>query len=359
MRFLMPAEWAPHRATWLAWPHETKDWPGKFGAVPWAIAEFVRHLSVVEPVRLLVEDRVLEGQARAMLRRAGVDLERVALHRVRTDRSWLRDSAPTFVIAEDGERRAVCWHFNAWAKYDDWRKDAKVSSAIARLTGVQAITPVANGRRVVLEGGAIDVDGEGTLICTEECLLSNVQARNPGLEREGIEAVFREYLGIEKVLWLGDGIAGDDTHGHVDDLCRFVSPGRVVLCSERNPADANYRALSDNHERLKGMRDAKGRGIDVISLPMPAPLYFDGQRLPASYANFYVANDLVLVPTFNDSKDREALGILSECFPGRRVVGIHAVDLVWGFGTLHCLSQQEPDSCPLSPFSVLREASRF
>jgi agmatine deiminase len=218
---------------------------------------------------------------------------------------------------------------------------------------------VANGRRVVLEGGAIDVDGEGTLICTEECLLSNVQARNPGLGREGIEAVFREYLGIEKVLWLGDGIAGDDTHGHVDDLCRFVSPGRVVLCSERNPADANYRALSDNHERLKGMRDAKGRGIDVISLPMPAPLYFDGQRLPASYANFYVANDLVLVPTFNDSKDREALGILSECFPGRRVVGIHAVDLVWGFGTLHCLSQQEPDSCPLSPFSVLREASRF
>lgn len=349
MRFSMPAEWAPHRATWLAWPHETKDWPGKFGAIPWAVAEFVRHLSAVEPVRLLVEDRALEAKARTMLRRTGVDPERVTFHRVRTDRSWLRDSAPTFVIAKDGERRAVCWRFNAWAKYDNWKKDAKVSGAVARLAGVQAVTPMANGRWVVLEGGAIDVDGEGTLICTEECLLSNVQARNPGLGRGDIEAVFHEYLGIEKVLWLGEGIAGDDTHGHVDDLCRFVSPGRVVLCSERNPADANYRALSENHERLKGMRDAKGREIDVISLPMPAPLSFAGQRLPASYANFYVANDVVLVPTFNDPKDREALGILSECFPDRRVVGIHAVDLVWGFGTLHCLSQQEPDSRPLVP----------
>lgn len=349
MRFLMPAEWAPHRATWLAWPHETNDWPRKFAAIPWAMVEFVRHLSAVEPVRLLVEDRVQEGKAQAMLRRAGVDLTRVTFHRVRTDRSWLRDSAPTFVIAEGGERRAVCWHFNAWAKYDNWKKDAKVSGAIARLAGVQTVTPEANGQRVVLEGGAIDVDGEGTLICTEECLLSTVQARNLGLGREGVEAVFREHLGVEKVLWLGEGIAGDDTHGHIDDLCRFVSPGRVLLCSERNPADANYRALSENHERLKGMRDAKGRGIDVIPLPMPAPLYFDGQRLPASYANFYIANDLVLVPTFNDPKDRAALGILSDCFPNRRVVGIHAVDLVWGFGTLHCLSQQEPDSRPLVP----------
>jgi len=343
MRCLMPAEWAPHRATWLAWPHETNDWPRKFGAIPWAMAEYVRHLSVAEPVRLLVEDRDREGQARTMLRRAAVDLERVSFHRVRTDRSWLRDSAPTFVRAKDGERRAVCWRFNAWAKYDNWKKDVKVSGAIARLAAVRAVTPTVNGRRVVMEGGAIDVDGEGTLICTEECLLSTVQARNPGLGRDGVEAVFREHLGIGKVVWLGTGIAGDDTHGHVDDLCRFVSPGRVLLCSERNPADANYRALSENHERLTGMRDATGRSIEVIPLPMPAPLYFDGQRLPASYANFYVANGVVLVPTFNDPKDREALGILSECFPNRRVVGIHAVDLVWGFGTLHCLSQQEPE----------------
>jgi len=342
MRFLMPAEWAPHRATWLAWPHETKDWPGKFGAIPWAMAEFVRHLSMAEPVQVLVEDRASEEKTKAILRRAAVNLERVTFHLVRTDRSWLRDSAPTFVIGEGGERRALCWRFNAWAKYDNWKKDVKVSGAIARLAGVRAVTPEAMGRRVVMEGGAIDVDGEGTLLCTEECLLSPVQARNPGLGREGVEAVFREHLGIEKVLWLGEGIAGDDTHGHVDDLCRFVSPGCVLMCSERNQADANYRALSENHERLKGMRDAKGRGIEVIPLPMPAPLYYDGQRLPASYANFYIANGLILVPTFNDPKDREALGILSDCFPGRRVVGIHAVDLVWGFGTLHCLSQQEP-----------------
>ncbi|MFQ5991678.1 MAG: agmatine/peptidylarginine deiminase [Nitrospiraceae bacterium] len=340
----MPAEWAPHRATWLAWPHQSKDWPGKFGAIPWTFAEIVRHLSVAEPVQLLVENRVLEEKALRILQRVGVDLKRVKLHRVGTDRSWLRDSAPTFVVAKGGERRAVCWRFNAWAKYDNWKKDVKVSQAVARLAGVPALAPEANGGRVVMEGGAVDVDGEGTLLGTEECLLSDVQARNPGLGRQGIEAVFREHLGVEKVLWLGQGIAGDDTHGHIDDLCRFVSPGRVLLCTESNRADENYRGLAENHERLERARDAKGRGIEVISLPMPAPLYFEGQRLPASYANFYIANGLILVPTFNDPKDREALGILAECFPGRRVVGIHAVDLVWGFGTLHCLSQQEPDA---------------
>jgi agmatine deiminase len=344
MTFFMPAEWAPHRATWLAWPHETKDWPGKFGAIPWTFAEIVRHLSVAEPVQLLIENRVLEEKALRILQRVGVDLSRVKLHRVGTDRSWLRDSAPTFVVAKGGERRAVRWRFNAWAKYDNWKKDGNVSEAVARLAGVPTLAPEANGRRVVMEGGAIDVDGEGTLLGTEECLLSDVQARNPGLGRQGMEAVFREHLGVEKVLWLGEGIAGDDTHGHIDDLCRFVSPGRVLLCTESNRADENYRALAGNHERLERARDAKGRGIEVISLPMPAPLYFEGQRLPASYANFYIANGLILVPTFNDPKDRVALGILADCFPGRRVVGIHAVDLVWGFGTLHCLSQQEPDA---------------
>ncbi len=342
MSFVMPAEWTPHRTTWLAWPHEARDWPGKFAAVPWAFAERVRYLSLAEPVQLLVEDRTLQGKARRTLERAGVDLHRVEFHQVRTDRSWLRDSAPTFVVSKSGERRAVCWHFNAWAKYDNWKKDAKVSEGVARIAKVPACRPDVNGRRVVLEGGAIDVDGDGTLLCTEECLLSEVQARNPGLGRQEIEAVFREHLGVKKVLWLRDGIAGDDTHGHVDDLCRFVAPGKVVLCSETNPADDNYRALAENRERLEGARDAQGRRIEVISLPMPAPLFFDGQRLPASYANFYIANGLVLVPTFNDPKDREALGVLAECFPGRRVVGVHSVDLVWGFGTLHCLSQQEP-----------------
>ena len=343
MSFFMPAEWASHRATWLAWPHETRDWPGKFGAIPWTFAEIIRHLSVAESVQLLVKDRALADKAFRVLQHAGADLRQVTFHRVRTDRSWLRDSAPTFIVAKGGERRAVCWRFNAWAKYDNWKKDAKVAQAVARIAGVPAVGPEANGRRVVLEGGAIDVDGEGTLLCTEECLLSDVQARNPGLGRHGVEAVFREQLGVEKVLWLGDGIVGDDTHGHIDDLCRFVAPGRVVLCAEHNRADENYKALAENHERLEGICDAKGRRIEVIPLPMPAPLYFQGQRLPASYTNFYIANGLILVPTFNDPKDREALGILAECFPARRVVGIHSVDLVWGFGTLHCLSQQEPD----------------
>jgi agmatine deiminase len=330
----MPAEWAPHRRTWIAWPHHRDDWPGKFAAIPWVYAEIVRHLSVGERVGILVEPA---SNAREVLRRAGVGLGRVDFVRCRTDRSWVRDSGPTFVRRRSGARAAVCWKFNAWAKYPNWRRDAGVAAAIARAARVPAIRP-----GIVMEGGAIDVDGEGTLLATEECLLSRVQARNPGLSRAGIERVFAETLGARRVVWFGRGIAGDDTHGHVDDLARFVAPGKILLCVENNSRDPNYRPLRENRERLQGARDAKGRRLEVIALPMPAPIVFDGVRLPASYANFAVGNEAVLVPTFNDPRDREALGLLAELFPGRRVVGIHAVDLVWGFGTLHCATQQEP-----------------
>ncbi len=346
MNFRMPAEWEPHRATWLAWPHEKTDWPGKFAAIPWVYGEIVRHLSRQEPVRILVQDATAERRARTVLTRVGADPSRLSFVSCATDRSWVRDSGPTFVVSPGGARRAVAWRFNAWAKYDNWQRDAKVARKIAREADVPVVEPWARGERVVLEGGAIEVDGEGTLLATEECLLSNVQARNPGLDRAGIEVVLREQLGIAKVLWLGRGIAGDDTHGHIDDLCRFVAPGRLVLCSEAHARDENYAALSESHERLKGARDAKGRAIEVIPLPMPAPLYFDGRRLPASYANFYLANGLVLAPTFNDANDRRALGLLAELFPDHEVIGIHAVDLVWGLGTLHCLSQQEPLGAP-------------
>jgi agmatine deiminase len=340
--FSMPAEWAPHRATWIAWPHQKSDWPGRFEPIPWVYAEIVRILSRNEQVAILVRNAAAKTRAKAVLRKAGVEPKKVEWYEVPTDRAWTRDSGPTFVVSAEGEKRALHWRFNGWAKYGNHRKDAKVGAAIAKAAKVKVQRPEADGRVVVMEGGAIDVDGQGTLLCTEECLLSDVQARNPGLGRDGIERVFAEALGIRKVAWLGSGIAGDDTHGHVDDLARFVGPGHVLLCQEPNAKDANHRPLRENAERLEGERDAAGRKLAVIPLPMPAPIVFDRLRLPASYANFYVANGTVIVPTFNDPKDRAALGLLAELFPRHEVVGVHCVDFVWGLGTLHCATQQEP-----------------
>jgi len=339
---VMPAEWAPHRATWIAWPHRASDWPGRFAPIPWCFAEVVRALSRGEVVAILIADAAAERRARRMLSRMGIDPARLEFHRVRTDRCWTRDSGPLFVRRADGVREATLWRFTGWAKYSDHRRDAKVGAAIARAAGVPTREVRAGGRRIVLEGGAIDVDGEGTLLATEECLLSDVQARNPGLGRAELERALREALGIRRVIWLGRGIVGDDTHGHVDDVCRFVAPGRVVLCAEGDPRDANYALLAENHERLASARDAAGRKLEVIALPMPAPIVFDGIRVPASYANFYIANGRVLVPVFNDPRDRQALGILAELFPDREITPIYAGDLVWGLGTIHCMTQQEP-----------------
>ena len=335
--YRLPAEWEPHAATWLAWPHERSDWPGKLAAIPWVYAEVVRHLVPGERVRILVDDEAAERGARRLLRRAGVDLARAEFFRVRTDRSWTRDYGPLFVRRDDGDVALTNWKFTGWAKYPNWKRDDAVTDRLARLLGRRQWKP-----GVVLEGGAIDVNGRGTLLTTEECLLSPVQARNPGLERADLQRVLHDYLGVRKVLWLGQGIAGDDTHGHVDDLARFVDARTVVAVTEDDPTDANYDRLRENAERLARMTDQDAAPLRVVPLPMPAPLSFDGQRLPASYANFYVANGVVLVPTFNDARDREALATLAELFPGRRVVGIHAVDLVLGLGTLHCLTQQEP-----------------
>jgi agmatine deiminase len=347
--YRMPAEWEPHAATWLAWPHNKADWPGKFAPIPWVYAEIVRQLAKGEVVRILVGDDKLRAGAERILKQAGADLTQIDFVRQPTDRVWTRDSGAIFVTDGKGKRAATTWRFNAWAKYPDWKRDVKIPATMAKVAGVPTWQPVAAGGAaakaaapVVMEGGAIDVDGEGTLLATEECLQSPVQERNPGLDKAAYQAVFADALGITKVLWLAHGIVGDDTHGHIDDLCRFVGPGRLVLATEQDPRDANYRLLAENHERLQGARDAKGRKLEVIDLPMPAPLVFSGQRIPASYANFYIANGRVLVPTFNDPQDRIALGILAECFPGREIVGIHAVDLVWGLGTLHCMTQQEP-----------------
>lgn len=340
----MPAEWEPHEATWLAWPHRLSDWPRKFAPIPWVYGEIVRRIAPGEIVRIMVPDARQETLARRVLFRVGVDLGRVEFFRFPLDRGWARDFGPIFVKDDAARQVAIArFRFNAWAKYPDWKKDDRVPERAARALGVPLRPVEADGALVVLEGGSIDVDGRGTLLTTEECNLDPaVQARNPGLGRHGLERVLEGALGATRVIWLACGIAGDDTHGHVDDLCRFVSPGRVVLCRETDPSDANYRPLEENRERLQDARAADGSRLEVVPLPMPRPLSLDGQRLPASYANFYVSNAAVLAPTFNDPADREALGILSELVTDRPVIGIHAVDLVWGLGTLHCLAQQQP-----------------
>ncbi|MGQ0642590.1 MAG: agmatine deiminase family protein [Gemmatimonadaceae bacterium] len=339
--YRMPAEWEPHAATWIAWPHHEADWPGKFEAIPWVYAEIVRLLHRHERVEILCHDEAVAASARIILLAHGCNLERARLHSVPNDRVWLRDSAPTGVKAADQRLVWVNWRFNGWAKYDNYKLDEHVGEAVARISKHARLTPARPGAadRVVLEGGAIDTNGAGILLTTEECLLSDVQARNPGLAREGYELVFREALGVRQTIWLGAGCAGDDTHGHVDDIARFVDPDTVVLAVEDDPSDANHASSMDNLERLERL---EGRNLRIIRLPFPQPVVMDGQRLPASYANFYIANGVVLVPTFNDANDRHALQILAASFPDRDVVGVHAVDLVWGLGTLHCLTQQEP-----------------
>jgi agmatine deiminase len=343
--YRMPAEWEPHEATWLAWPHRRSDWPGKFATIPWVYGEIVRAIVPGEVVRMIVKSARHEAQARSVLKKVGVDLTRVEFFRWPLDRSWTRDFGPIFV-KRDGPRGDLAiarFRFNAWAKYPDWKNDDRVPERAARALKLPLRPVTHEGKPVVLEGGSIDVNGRGTLLTTEECLLDPVvQVRNPGLSRAALETVLREALGVTNVIWLGRGIAGDDTHGHVDDIARFVDPRRVALCQEDNLADANYRPLQESRERLQDARLQDGSRPEVVSLPMPRPLVFNGMRLPASYANFYITNAAVLVPTFNDPADRRALGILAELFPHRPVVGIHAVDLVWGLGTLHCLSQQQP-----------------
>jgi agmatine deiminase len=340
--FRMPAEWDPHEATWLGWPHELTDWPGKFSPVPWAFAEIVRHLSQVERVFLLVETRAAESRVRDILRKSGANLSAVDFFAIPTDRGWMRDSGPICVKNSSGEVAYTHWLFNGWAKYDNHKKDSAAVSAANKKLKRRVWQPMHKGRRVVLEGGSLDVNGLGTLLTTEECLLSKTQERNPGFTREDYAEVFKNYFGVRNVLWLKNGIAGDDTHGHVDDLARFVDPTTVVTVVESDSNDANYAPLQENLALLKTMKDQNARPLRVVTLPMPSPVYFDGQRLPASYANFYIANKLVIVPTFNDSNDRVALDTLAQLFPTREVVGIACRDLVLGLGTLHCMTQQQP-----------------
>jgi agmatine deiminase len=338
----MPAEWEEHGATWLGWPHEVTDWPGKFSPIPWAFAEIVRHLSRVERVYLLIENAVAEKRVRVILKKSGARLENVDFFRVPTDRGWMRDSGPICVANSAGDVAFNHFVFNGWAKYANHKRDAAAVRNVNKKLKRRVWQPEHQDRRVVLEGGSIDVNGAGTLLTTEECLLSKTQERNPGFTRGDYEAVFLEYLGVSKIIWLKNGVAGDDTHGHVDDLSRFVDANTVVTVVEENRTDANYAALQENLAILNASTDQDGKPLRVLTLPMPSPVYFDGQPLPASYANFYIANKMVLVPTFADANDRVALNTMAELFPSREVIGIPCRDLVLGLGTLHCMTQQQP-----------------
>jgi agmatine deiminase len=340
--YVMPAEWEPHVATWLGWPHNASDWPGKFETIPWVYGEMVRKISAGENVRLIVRHRKDEQFARHVFKSVGVDLRKIQFVTHPTNRGWTRDIGPIFVKREN-ETAIVHFHFNGWAKYDNWRKDTKVPEIAARLLRKNLFHAEYGGKPFIIEGGGIELNGRGTLLSTEECYLHpKIQVRNPGLGKTEIETTLKNYLGVKNIFWLAKGPKGDDTHGHIDDICRFVNARTLVLVKEKNPKDENYRPLAENWERIKDLRLEDGSKPGVVELPMPAPLYFDGVRLPASYANFYIYNAAVIVPTFNDPNDRVALGILSGLFKDRPVVGIHAVDLVWGFGSLHCLTQQQP-----------------
>jgi len=352
--YRMPAEWEPHTSTWLAWPHYHGDWPGKFEPIPWVYDEIIRNLGRHERVDLIVNSSASQKQARKVLDQANAWSKNVRFHRWPTNRVWMRDSGCSFtgkqVAGNDsppppGPRAvlsAVTWRFNAWAKYSNYQRDEKIGSLMAKAASASPIRPVRGKSRVVLEGGSIDVNGLGALLTTEECLLSKTQRRNPGMSRADYERLFADHLGISNVIWLGSGIAGDDTHGHVDDISRFVSAGTVVTATESDKSDANYQPLRENLRRLRAASDQDGKRLSIVELPMPNPVVFERRRLPASYANFYIANGIVLVPVFNDPKDRLALDILAEVFPDREVIGIYSGDLIWGFGAMHCMTQQQP-----------------
>jgi len=344
--YRMPAEWEPHESTWLAWPHFRDDWPGKFEPIQWVYAEIVRNLARHECVDLVVNSADAEKRARVVLEKAHALSDKVRFHLWRTDRVWTRDSGCIFLKNDSGhdesDMLALNFEFNAWAKYPNYKFDAKMGARMAKTAGTRMVQPFSGDHRVVLEGGSIDVNGSGTLLTTEECLLSKVQERNPPMDRMAYEHMFADYFGVQTVIWLGEGIAGDDTHGHVDDITRFVARDRVVTMVEANAQDDNYATLQENLGRLRAARMADGSRLEVVELPMPRPVVFEDRRLPASYANFYIANGSVLVPVFDDPNDRVALNTLAELFPTSEIIPIYSGDLIWGFGALHCMTQQQP-----------------
>jgi agmatine deiminase len=335
--FHFPAEWAPHTATWLSWPHKEESWPGKIMSIYRPYCEFIKAVSEGELVRINVANEQMAAFAKEQLMALGADLKRIEFFDFPTNDAWCRDHGPAFLINADTKQKVIIdWNYNAWGnKYPPFNLDDIIPTRISERFELPLYEP-----GIIMEGGSVDFNGKGTVLTTTACLLN--ENRNPQLNQQQIESYLRNYYGVEQVLWLGDGIIGDDTDGHIDDITRFTNEDTVVTVVEENKNDDNYHILQENLQTLKTMRLLNGKQLNIIELPMPDAVYYDGQRLPASYANFYISNDAVVVPTYRSKNDDKALDILTQCFPDRKVIGIDSTDIIWGLGSFHCLSQQEP-----------------
>lgn len=335
--YTFPAEWAKHEATWLSWPHKEASWPGKIESIYPIYAQFIKALTAGEKVRINVNSEAMKLQALLWLTEVGTDLSQVEFFLHATNDAWCRDHGPAFLLNKKEHKKAIVdWGYNAWGgKYPPYDLDDVVPTKIAQHYNLPLFLP-----GIVMEGGSVDFNDKGTILTTTACLLN--QNRNPHLSQSQIEQYLYDYYGAEQILWLGDGIVGDDTDGHIDDITRFVSTHKVVTVVEENNKDENHELLQENLRALKKMRLLDGKQLDIIELPMPSAVVFDEQRLPASYANFYIGNDAVIVPTYRDKNDDKALDILTQCFPDRKVIGLDSTEIIWGLGSFHCLSQQEP-----------------
>ena len=340
--YRMPAEWEPQKSTWIAWPHNKKDWPGKFRNIPNVFAVITSALSKVQLVNILVNNKSDYGHVVATLKKFGTKLNNIRLINCKTDRSWTRDSLPIFLKVKNDKKIMSKWQFNAWAKYKNFKNDNAINLKISKNKEYKILNIIYKNKSVTLEGGSIDVNGNGLLLTTKECLLSKIQERNPGLGIKDYTTIFKKILGVRKIIWLEKGISGDDTHGHIDDVARFVSKNKVFLAVENNKKDKNFKNLKKNLDILnKTIIDKKK--LKIIKIPMPSPKIIKGTRVPVTYLNFYIANKIVLVPVFNDAKDKIVINIFKKNFKSRKIIPINCSELIWGFGAIHCMTQQEPN----------------
>ena len=340
--YRMPAEWETQKSTWIAWPHNKEDWPGKFNEIPRVFGKIISELSKFQLVNILIKDKSDQKKIIFFLKICGANIKNIRLIVCKTDRAWTRDFLPIFIKNEKKKNILSKWEFNGWAKYKNFKNDNVAYSKIRRFRKISIIKPKYNNKKIILEGGSIDVNGKGLLLTTKQCLLSKVQQRNKGLKKGDYNQIFKKYFGAIKVIWLNKGILGDDTHGHIDDIARFIDKNKIFLAIENNKKDKNFINLKENLNIIKKFKKENKEKFQIIHIPMPSPKFIDGIRLPASYLNFYIANKVVLVPCFNDPKDKIVFKIFKKHFKNRKIIPIDSSILVWGFGTIHCLTQQEP-----------------
>ena len=339
--YRMPAEWEKQKSTWVAWPHNKKDWPNKFELIPDIFAQIIAKISKFQKVNILIENKNLKKKIYLILKNYLANTKNINYTICKTNRAWLRDSFPIFVKNKLNQKVLIDWGFNSWAKYKNFNHDNKIGIKIKKFLNLDSVRPKFKNRRIILEGGSIDVNGKGVLLTTRECLQSKIQERNIGFKKKDYEEIFKKFLGIKKVLWLNKGIVGDDTHGHIDDIARFVTSKKIFIAYEKNKNDVNYKKLRENYQIIQKLN--KKKEFKIIKIPMPNAKYIDGVRVPASYLNFYIANRIVLVPVFSDEKDKKIIKIFKKHFKNRKIIPIDCSLLIWGFGAIHCVTQQEPN----------------